>query len=155
MADDATRDALRRQLLGWSVACPLIEPGDIGRDIALAADPATGLVDLARVEQVDALGQSLSLALTTALGSDVFDTQFGFDGIRAIAEEISPAIARERIRIAVVQVLRRDPRVRRIDDVELGDDFAPGRGILNVSVAFQTAAGDDARATLGEVSGLG
>ena len=79
MADDATRDALRTRLLGWSAACPLIEPADIGRDLALATDPATGLVDLARVEQVDALGQSLSLALTTLTslylgGTKVTDT---------------------------------------------------------------------------------
>jgi phage baseplate assembly protein W len=156
MADPTQeREVLRRRVLGWSVACPPVDPGDHGRDLALATDPATGLVDLAQVEKIDALGQSLQLALTTALGSDVFNTDFGFDGLRALTEDASPAIVRERVRVAVVQVLRKDPRVRRIHDVDVGEDFVPGSRELNVSVAFQTVSGDDAQANLGRVDGLG
>jgi phage baseplate assembly protein W len=155
MADpQQEREVLRRHVLGWSVECDRIDPGgDHGRDLVLAQG-ATGL-DLARVEKLDALTQSLELALTTALGSDIFNTDFGFDGLRALAEETSPTMVRERVRIAVIQVLQKDPRVRRIHDVSLGDDAAPGSRELKVTVAFETASGDDAKATLGGVDGSG
>ena len=156
MADPTQeREVLRRRVLGFSVACPRIEPDDNGRDLVLATDPVTGLADFAQIEKIDALGQSLELALTTAIGSDVFNTDFGFDGLRALAEETSPAIVRERVRVAVVQVLRKDPRVRNVHDVDLGDDFVPGTRELSVAVAFQTITGDDAQANLGRVDGLG
>jgi phage baseplate assembly protein W len=148
----AERDLVRRRLLGWSVACEPIFPGvDLGRDLVLRA-AADGKVDLARVESVDALSQSLSLALTTALGSDVFNTAFGFDGVAALAEEPDPVLARERVRIAVIKVLHADPRVRRIVDVEL--DSGRGRPIgrartLDVTVAFETVALDRATVNLG------
>ena len=51
----------------------------------------------------------------------MFDTGFGFDGLNALVEETNPVIARERVRVAVIQVLRRDPRVRRIVDLQLDD----------------------------------
>jgi phage baseplate assembly protein W len=157
LADPAQeREIVRRRLLGWSVACPRIDPGgDLGRDLVLEADPGTGLVDLAHVEKLDALGQSLELALTTALGSDVFNTDFGFDGLLALTEATSPSIARERIRVSVVQVLRKDPRVLDVHDVDLGGDFVPGSRELNVTVAFRAVSGDDAQANLGGVDGLG
>lgn len=157
MADPTQeREVLRRRVLGWSVACPRIEPGgDHGRDLALTRDPVTGLVDLAQVDRIDALGQSLELALTTALGSDIFNTDFGFDGLRAISEETSTVIARERVRVAVVQVLRKDPRVLRIHDVDIGESLVPGSRELRVSVAFQTVSGEDTQVNLGRVDGLG
>ena len=156
MADPTQeREVLRRRVLCFTVACPRIEQDDNGRDLVLATDPVTGFVDFAQVEKIDALGQSLELALTTALGSDVFNTDFGFDGLRALAEETSATIVRERVRVAVVQVLRKDPRVRSVHDVDLGDDFVPGTRGLSVAVAFQTVTGDDAQANLGRVDGLG
>jgi phage baseplate assembly protein W len=157
MADPAQElEVLRRRLLGWSVACTRIDPaGDLGRDLGLVRDASTGLVDFAQVERIDALGQSLQLALTTALGSDVFNTDFGFDGLVALVEETSPSIVRERVRVAVVQVLRKDPRVLSVHDVDVGDDFVPGSRELNVTVAFQTVAGDDSQANLGRVNGFG
>jgi phage baseplate assembly protein W len=160
VADPATangdREIVRRRLLGWSVACPRIDPaGDLGCDLVLATDPETGRTDLAQVEKLDALSQSLQLALTTALGSDVFNTDFGFDGLLALAEETSPSIARERVRVSVVQVLRKDPRVVDVHDVDVGDEFVPGSRELNVAVAFRTVTEDDVQANLGRVDGLG
>lgn len=151
-AEPVERDLVRRRLLGWSVACEPIFPGvDLGRDLVLRAD-GDGNVDLAQVESVDALSQSLSLALTTALGSDVFNTAFGFDGIAALAEEPDPVLARERVRISVIKVLHADPRVRRIVDVELDSDRGRPIGIartLDVTVAFETVALDQATVNLG------
>jgi phage baseplate assembly protein W len=169
MADaQLERDAVRRRLLGWSAACAPILPGvDHGRDLVLAGGGGAPL-DLARVESADCLGQSLSIALTTALGSDVFNTGFGFDGLTAMVEETEPALVRERVRIAVVQVLRSEPRVRRILDIDLGDDrlrpAGPGRAqldpadrpdasrTLHISVSFETVAAEPATVTLGSVT---
>ncbi len=146
------RDLVRRRLLGWSAACEPIFPGaDLGRDLVLASD-GQGKVDLKLVESVDALSQSLSLALTTALGSDVFNTAFGFDGVAALADEPDPVLARERVRISVIKVLHADPRVRRIVDVELDGGRARPIGAartLDVTVAFETVALDQATVNLG------
>ena len=169
MADpQLERDAVRRRLLGWSAACePILAGVDHGRDLVLSRDGDAPL-DLARVESVDCLGQSLSIALTTALGSDVFNTGFGFDGLTAMVEETEPVLVRERVRISVVQVLRREPRVRRVLDVDLGDDrlrpTGPARALLSsdqrpaanrtldISVRFETIAAEPATITLGSVT---
>jgi hypothetical protein len=148
------REQARRRLLGWSVACEPIFPGtDLGRDLVLTGGGTP--LDLARVQSIDALGQSLSLALTTALGSDVFNTSFGFDGLNALADEPDPLIARERVRISVIKLLGSDPRVRRIVDVDLGDERlgrpSPGSRVLDVNVAFETVSLDQASVNLGRV----
>lgn len=142
---DQQKDPLRRRVLGWGVACaPAEANADIGRDIRFVT--TNGLIDLACVELIDNLGQSLSIALTTALGSDLFNVGYGFDGINAIAEETNPVLMRERIRIAIIKVLRADPRIRRIVDVKLEDGrldpITSGSRILDVRVAFETLSGD-------------
>ena len=149
------QELVRKRLLGWGLACDETMPGvDLGRDLVLAKD-ANGAVDFARVEGIDNLGQSLTIALTTLLGSDVFNTGFGWDGLNALAEETNPVLARERIRGSVVQLLRKDPRVRRITDISVaGGGFevpAPGSRELDVTVAFETAAQEQTTLTLGKV----
>jgi phage baseplate assembly protein W len=121
---DPPMQARRRHALGWGLCCPALSPGaDLGRDLVLAAGPG-GLRDLSVIEGMDNLVQGLQLALTTALGADPFNTEFGFDGIRVLAQEADPALARERVRVAVIHVLRRDARVRAISDVSLADAAA-------------------------------
>lgn len=145
------RDIIRRRLLGQGLACPQVSADDHGRDLDLVAGPH-GL-DLARVSGMDNLGQSLRVALTTLRGSDVFNTSFGFDGLNALASETDPILLRERLRIAIIQVLRQEPRVRRIVDVQIGDDRldAPAAGSreLDVRVRFETVTGDQGSADLG------
>jgi phage baseplate assembly protein W len=171
MADGtADRELLRTRLLGWSPECDAIEPGvDLGRDLTLVDGPNGR--DLGRVTGMDALAQALTVALTTALGSDLFNTQFGFDGLNALVEETNPILAQERIRISVIQVVRADPRVRRIVDVQLVDGrlsapTAADRGPddadqavrmraareLEVRVGFETISGDQATVDLGRLS---
>lgn len=107
---------------------------------------------------MDCLSQSLEIALTTALGSDIFNTDFGFDGLRALAEETSAVLVRERVRISVVRVLQKDARIRGILDVSLGDGAArtgSGFGRLEVSVGFETVSGEQATASLGRVDRRG
>lgn len=149
------RELLNRRVLGWSLACEFIEPGiDLGRDIRLV-QTAKGL-DLASVSGMDNLAQVLEIALTTRLGDDLFNVQFGFDGLNALAEETNAVLMRERIRIAVILVLRKDPRIRRIVDVKLEDgrleEPVPGGSRqLEVRVAFETVSGEQASINLGRV----
>lgn len=158
MPDDAAiRELVRRKLLGWGLACEETLPHgtDIGRDLVLGPPDADGLVDFAQVEGTDNLGQSLTVALTTLLGSDVFNTSYGWDGLNALATETNPVLVRERVRVSVVQLLRMDPRVRRITDVNLagGGDQVPAAGSreLNVTVAFETVAQEQTTLNLGKV----
>jgi hypothetical protein len=154
MVDEAReRELLQRRALGYGLACDPILPGvDIGRDIRLTRGPNG--VDLAAVSGIDNLTQSLSVALTTLQGSDIFNVSFGFDGLNAMAEETSPVMMRERIRIGIIQLLRRDPRVRSIVDVQLEDGrltgSAPAR-ILDVRVMFEVVSGERVTVKLGQV----
>src|SRR4051812_14275633 len=108
MAPRDERDLLRTRLLGRAPRCALV--GDLTRDLVLARD-AGGKVDLEFVEGMDALGQSLSVAVTTPLGGDVFNTDFGFDGLNALSDATTPLLVRERVRVGIVSLLRKDPRV--------------------------------------------
>jgi hypothetical protein len=141
---DPAADALRRRALGWGLACEPVDPGgDVGRDLVLR-DRGDGVRDLACVQGPDNLAQGLVMALTTALGGDPFDIGFGFDGVRAVAEETDPLLLRERVRVAVAQTLRRDPRVRRIVQVTLtrGSGTAGARRTLAVDCTLEAVSGD-------------
>lgn len=166
---DPTREAelARNRLLGWSLECEAIEPGVLlGRDIVIEAGP-NGL-DFARVQGVGALTQALTLALTTLRGDDIFNVTFGFDGLNAMVDGTDPILTRESIRVAVVQVLGREPRVGRILDVKLIDgrlqltaegtlldtsteeerlDARRNREV-NVGVAFETISGEQTKLNL-------
>ena len=168
------RKLLRDRLLGRSPECEAIDPGvSLGLDLRFAPN-GTGL-DLAQVKGIDALTQALRIAITTRLNDDIFNTQFGFDGLNAMAEETNHILVRERIRIAIIQVLRREPRIRRIIDVKLSagqlelapdgtfigdesisdDEKARQRRELNVSVAFETITGDQTTIQLGALGSYG
>jgi phage baseplate assembly protein W len=164
--DRAELERLARQqrLLGWGLAFEPVLPGlDLARDVSFAAGPNGR--DLAVVRGVDNLAQSLSVAFTTLLGSNVFDTDFGFDGLNALADPIAPVLARERVRIGVIKVLNRDPRVRRIVDVRLDDGRLDPAGpaddaakaalrasrTMEVQVQFETVTQDQLSVRLGEL----
>lgn len=133
-----------RRALGWAPALLPVHPAigaAAGLDIAL---------DGRIVEGEMALGQALTLAMVTLRGADVFNTNFGFRGLTAIAEETDAVLRRERIRLAVIEVLRDEARVRRIAGVrfpdELGDEavqpqaLPPPRSVA-VEATFDTVAG--------------
>jgi hypothetical protein len=159
------QDLRRRKLLGTGLACRPVDSGlDIGRDLALSRGP--GGLDLAVVDGMDNLTQCLEVALTTVLGSDVFNTEFGFDGINALVEETDRLLLRERVRVSIIRLLARDARVRRIVDLKLLDgrlDAPQGGGdadsasrldrwrTVDVQVSFETVAGDQALVDLGRV----
>ncbi len=137
----------RRRVLGWGALAAEVLPGqDLGRDLVLTRN-ASGRLDLAVVEGMDNLGQSLTVALTTRLGDDIFNVDFGFDGLNALVEETNPVLVRERVRIGVIRTITRDPRVARIVDVKLDNDgqlepLPAGSRTLNVQVVFETLTGE-------------
>lgn len=153
MASVQEQDLLRKRALGWTLECAPITPGlDLGRDLRVVLGPS-GL-DLARVESIEALAQSLTIGLTTLLGDDVFNAAFGFDGLNALAEESDAVVMRERVRIGVIKLLQKENRVRRIVDVNLSGDgrlepSPAGSRTLEVRVVFETISGDQAAVSLG------
>ncbi len=135
---DAIAPATLQLLFGRGLAADPLFPGlDIGCDLALEAGPSG--TRLAEHAGVDNLAQALRLALTTAYGVLPFDRDYGFDGINALATETDARMQQERIRIAVAQTVQRDPRVRRVTDVQVTTS-APGSRTLAVSVTFDTTA---------------
>ncbi len=156
MDAERERAILRRRLLGFGLLCaPTQGALDLGRDLVLAPSGDGMTRDFALTEGMENLGQALTVALTTPLTGDVFNVDFGFDGLNAIAEETVPIMVQERIRIAVITLLQKDPRVRRIVDVQLQDGrlTSPGSNIreLEVKVVFETVTGDTATLDLGKV----
>ena len=146
------RDNVRRQLLGRGITCDLIYDTpylDIGQDIRLAHSEH-GL-DFDFVEGLENLAQVLRITLTTPLGSDIFNIQFGFDGLNALAEESDPILTRERVRVSIIRLLQREPRIRRIIDVQFDgegetetiDSSAAGLRHLNVYVTCEAVSGDE------------
>jgi hypothetical protein len=149
------REAAQNRYLGWGLAFTETMPGiDLARDISFT-DGANGrALDLVRGP--GNVTQSLAVALTTLRGSNVFDAEFGFDGLNALAGSVEPVLVREQVRIGVITLLDRDPRVRRIVDVNL-DDGRLGTGVpdasrtLQVQVQFETITDDRLTVNLGEL----
>jgi hypothetical protein len=136
--DSAVR---RRALLGVGVRADLVGPADTARDLVLR-DTATG-VDLDLVDGVAALGQDLAVGLTTLRGSDPFNLQFGFLGLNAMVGQTSPALAREGLRSAVVEMVAADPRVRQVVDLSAPTPTADRLSRrLDVTVSFEAVSGD-------------
>jgi hypothetical protein len=164
MTPPVPADLVRRRALGRGLVCAPVEAGiDVGRDLQLRAGP-TGL-DFAAVDGIDNLGQCLEIGLTTALGADVFNVGFGFDGINALVEGTRPFLAREQVRISVIKLLQSDSRVRSIVDLQVLDRrlLPPGAPAgetleervdawrkLEVDVSLQAITGDQATVNLGK-----
>jgi phage baseplate assembly protein W len=142
MAEPNPRRTLARRMLGWGPAAPLIEPGDTGRDVVLVPRDGSGRLDLACVEGAANLGQDLAVALTTGLGTDPFNSAFGFDGLAAMVDEQTPALVRERMRASVAKTVTRDPRVRTVTAVDVQDGSGGPARVLTLRVAVDTIASD-------------
>lgn len=142
MSDPDPRRTFARRTLGWGAAAPLIEPGDLGRDLVLAPRPGSGRLDLACVEGADNLGQDLAIALTTGRGADPFNADFGFDGLAALVEEQAPSLVRERLRASVAKTVALDPRVRTVTAIEVEDAQPDATRTLTLRVAVDTIASD-------------
>jgi hypothetical protein len=153
------RVTAQNRYLGWGLAFGDTLPGiDIARDISFSPQAGGRALDLVRGP--GNVSQALCVALTTLRGSDVFDAEFGFDGLNALTRAIEPVLIREQVRVGVITLLDRDPRVRRIVDVNL-DDGRLGTGssavelhasrTLQVRVQFETITDDRLEVSLGEL----
>lgn len=142
---DTLTDREARRLLGWGPAT-----ASVAGDMEQAQDVVFANGDLALVEGLAALRQDLSAALTTALGADPLNPAFGFDGFAALAEEQDRVMLRERLRVSVVNLLRRDARIDRVDQVLIGaaeiEAARQGKtaspppaeyGVVDIEVAFR------------------
>jgi hypothetical protein len=123
-----------------------LEPTDGGfgltYDIALAPDGSGPEL----VEGLDSLVQDLRMTLMTGLGTDPFDQSFGFDGVPAMASEGDPLLLRQRLRVGVVRVLQADPRVARVNSVEIEEDSESRvERRLQMIASFQVEDGSEAR----------
>ena len=150
------RRVLRRRLLGFSLLCaPTQGALDLGRDLVLAPERRRLQRDFALIEGMDNLGQALAIALTTPLGGDVFNIDFGFDGLNAIAVE---SIAHhgagadpDRRHLGAAEGPASGAHRRRAAGGRTAHQ--PGAGIraLDVKVVFETVTGDTATLDLGKV----
>lgn len=143
----------RDNLLGRAIRLVPIEPS-LGAAGGFDVDLSAG----GEVRGQAALSQALTLAMVTLRGSDIFAAGFGFAGLSALAAESDPVLRRERLRLAVIDVLRAEPRIRRIVSVrfvdESGDPRAtPGSRRAEVLAEFETIAATRQVAVLqGEVT---
>ncbi|WP_207537835.1 hypothetical protein [Sabulicella rubraurantiaca] len=140
--------------LGRALRLVPVHPS-VGAAAGLDVDLSAG----SEVRGAEAVAQALTLAMVTLRGSDLFDLRFGFAGLAALAGEADPLLRRERLRLAVIDVLRAEPRIRRIVSVRLGgaEDGPPhrdpGSRVLEVLAEFETVAGTRQAAILnGEVA---
>ena len=106
-----------RALLGWGMKTTSTVGG-----LAQAQDITFQDGDLALLSGLEMIEQDLSAAFTTSMGADPLNTNFGFDGFAVIAEESDKFILRERLRISVINLLRRGPRIGKIDQVMIGQE---------------------------------
>jgi phage baseplate assembly protein W len=133
-----------RRLLGWGPATV-----SLAGNVEQAQDVVFAKGDLVLNSGLETLRQDLAAAMVTALGADPLNPTFGFEGFQAIAEESDKFILREKIRVAIVNMLRRDPRVDRIDQVLIGAEIeaaAAGAtvspppceyGLMDIQVSFR------------------
>ncbi len=133
-----------RRLLGWGPVCV-----SVAGDVEQAQDVVMENGDLKLNHGLDALCQDLAAALVTALGVDPLNASFGFEGFKAMAEETDKFMLREKLRVAVVNLLRRDPRIDRIDQVLIGAEIAAAEngattspvpqdyGVVDIRVGFR------------------
>jgi hypothetical protein len=143
--------ARRRRLLGWGWRiAPIFPHVDLGSDLVL--EPFGDGTRLAEVQAVDNVTQDLVVGLTNRLGDNLFNTQFGFDGLNAIAEETDPIMQRERIRLAVIGVLQREPRVARVGGVDVAYGDRQTRE-LRIDVQFTLVDGQPVTASVSPLWG--
>ena len=152
-----------RRLLGWGPATVSLEG-----NVEQAQDLVFANGDLLLNSGIETLRQDLAAALVTALGADPLNPTFGFEGFQAIAEESDKFVLRERIRVAIVNMLRRDPRVDRIDQVLIGSEIEaaavgatvspPPReyGLMDIQVSFRLRGRlEQLRVDIGSIIGSG
>jgi len=149
----ATEKHVANRVFGKGLVLEELAPGgDIGFDLIMA-DSGNGS-DFVMQSGADNLGQDIHVALLTATGSDLFNVQFGFDGLQALTENIEPYMVEEFVRLSVVKTLAYDTRIKEVTEVEL-TPVETGERRWTVEVTAQTVLGESVSFSLGEINGNG
>lgn len=111
-----------RRMLNWCVAITPIFDGAAQYGDITFTDTPNGR-DLSLSSGLDNLDQQLTVALVTALGADPLNTNHGFGGYQAIAEESNPVLRREKLRFSILAVLQADPRILEVTRVLIGPEI--------------------------------
>jgi phage baseplate assembly protein W len=79
---------------------------------------------LLEVDGLENLVQALVLRIMTPLGTDVFNTGYGFDVRNAFTQPTGARLTSELIKLNLVRTLSPDPRVREVAAISFPDDAA-------------------------------
>ncbi len=109
-------------------ATPLAPADPYGRtltlvsgDFVLAAGDG-GYSDLEEITGKDELAQGIQVLIGTNLGTDIFNTAFGFDLINTLAAPQPISQVKQLVRLCVVKALSQEPRIRQITAIAFADD---------------------------------
>ena len=150
---ETTKTHLANRVFGKGLMLEELAPGsDIGFDLVMA-DSGNGK-DLVLQSGANNLGQDIHVALLTATGTDIFNVQFGFDGLKSLTENIEPYMVEEFIRLSVVKTLAYDTRIKEVTEVVL-EPVDSGERRWTVAVTAQTVLGETVSFSLGEINGNG
>jgi len=94
-----------------------------GRTLALVdGDLQMASGDFVFVTGRDELLQGLNVMIYTPLGSDVFNVNYGFDILNALASPLPPHAIQDVIRLNIVKSIAVDNRIREVKEVVFDDD---------------------------------
>lgn len=139
---------IQNRYFGKGPVVQTVAPDDIGVDIVLGDGPTRDIQMHAGGEN---LGQDLKIALLTGTGTDVFNLAFGFDGLRILSNDMTPAMTAEMLKLSVMKTVAVDARVKRVLDVTI-DQGNPTDRRYTVTAEVETVLGDVLNLTLGEVN---
>lgn len=131
-----------RAVLGWGLALTPVQGGEPALDLEWSGGPVS-------VEGADNLAQDLAVALLTPVGTDAFNTGFGFDGLQVLTLALGPPLREQLLRVAVIRTLLADSRVTDVLDVTLAPLDAARRQEVRSTV--RTILGTNMPMTLGQV----
>ena len=93
----------------------------VSGDFVLAAGDG-GYSDLEEITGKDELAQGIQVLIGTNLGTDIFNTAFGFDLINTLAAPQPISQVKQLVRLCVVKALSQEPRIRQITAIAFVDD---------------------------------
>jgi phage baseplate assembly protein W len=93
----------------------------VSGDFVLAAGDG-GYSDLEEITGKDELAQGIQVLIGTNLGTDIFNTAFGFDLISTLAAPQAISQVKQLVRLCVVKALSQEPRIRQITAIAFVDD---------------------------------
>jgi hypothetical protein len=116
-------------------------------DLAVTVS-AAGAVTLAELTGIDALSQTLTLALETQLGSDPMHAAYGLDATALGAQAYGVRSRKEYLKLQVVRCVAGDARVNQILELTFADDGRTSRA-YRLTALIETRAGEQLAVAIG------